>query len=150
MKTLRWDPTVGPVEGPLGMNDAIPETEDSAGRHALTIPPSVIRQVGGCELAQAPEARASQRFSQQRHYEGRAWLNSGFTENPVLNQRLIDDLFGNCTSPGEAAGWLMTLYEAMRRRGHWPVNLPIEQLLADEEVFIQWGEISPPCPASIQ
>ena len=150
MKTLRWDPTVGPVEAPLRMNDPIPEADDRAGRHALTIAPSVSRQVGQCEVAQAPETRAGQRFGQHRYYEGRAWLNSGFTENAVLNQQLVDDLFGQCTSPGEAAGWLMTVYEAMRNRGHWPVNLPIEQLLADEEVFIQWGEISPPCPASIQ
>lgn len=45
---------------------------------------------------------------------------------------------------------MMQLYQAMRARGLWPVNLVMEQLLADEEVFVEWGKTSPPCPTSIQ
>jgi len=148
---LKWDPVFGPVrvkEEVESGDECI--ADDLAGRHDLSCGPVMRRQVGRCMIGQSAGTRAGQAFDCRPDYQGRSLLDVSFCKDEAFNEALLAELFAGLQAPGERTGWLMSCYEAMRARGLWPVNLPLEQLLADEEVFIQWGEIQPACPAAIQ
>lgn len=147
---LKWDPVYGPVRVREDQEQLIPlGRQDRAGADLL-LAPTMWRQVGQCVVGQSVDTRAAASFGNREHYAGRARIDVLFSDQPAVHREILDALLAGLDTPGERTGWLMTCYETMRDRGRWPVNLPLEQLLADEEVFIQWGEIQPPCPASIQ
>ena len=147
---LKWDPVYGPVrDRGAGDRSLSGGRQDRAGSN-LVLAPTIWRQVGQCVVGQSPETRVGQRFDERTRYSGRARVDVQFSEDARAHRVMHDAILDGLDSPGECTGWLMSCYEVMRERGRWPVNVPIEQLLADEEVFMQLGEIQPPCPASIQ
>lgn len=147
---LKWDPIDGPVR--VNENEARPVLiycRDQAGLD-LRLAPNMWRQVGQCIVGQIGDTDPCVLFGEFGSYRGRARITVEFSEHKAAHSELFDGWRAGLHTAGECTSWLMVCYEAMRDRGHWPVNLPLEQLLADEEVFIQYGEIQPPCPASIQ
>lgn len=147
---LKWDPVYGPVRVREGQDKLIhADRQDRAGRDLL-LSPTLWRQVGQCVIGQSGATRPGTRFGEPGCYRGRARIDVLFSEEAAAHREMYDSLLAGLETPGECTGWLMTCYETLRDRGCWPLNIPLEQLLADEEVFIQWGEIQPPCPASIQ
>lgn len=149
---LKWDPAFGPVrvEDGEGSNKECCIADDQAGSHDLRGGPLMRRQVGNCMIGQSAGRVPDMAFDRPASYQGRSLLDVRFHADDAFNESLLADLFAGLLEPGERTAWLMSCYEAMRARGRWPVNLPLEQLLADEEVFTRWGEIQPACPASIQ
>lgn len=152
MRILKWDPIFGPVSlaQDVQTRPGRDRVSDSSAQTPLLAGPTMQRQVGECLVGQAEGTGPGMAFGCTRRYAGRALLEVWFFEDSSRNDAFLADLFAGVEDAGSRTGWLMSCYQAMRQRGHWPLNLPLEQLLADEEVFIEWGEISPSCPASIQ
>jgi len=147
---LKWDPVYGPVRDRGAGDTLLPDGRQDRAGQELVLAPTIWRQVGQCVVGQSPDTRADVRFGERGRYAGRARIDVQFSEDARAHRAMHDAILDGLDSPGECTGWLMACYEAMRDRQSWPVCLPLEQLLADEEVFIQWGEIQPPCPAAIQ
>lgn len=147
---LKWDLVLGPVRIEDRRQETSGERKSDAVGRELSLAPTLWRQVGQCVIAQSPATHAGFRFGERAPYSGRARLDLLFCDDPQAHRAICEPPLHGLQTPGERVGWLMTCYELMRDRGRWPVNVVAEQLIADEAVFIEFGEIQRPCSASIQ
>ena len=144
MRRLKWDPLFGPVAAGQPA-----DREASTGR-PLPHGPEMQRQVGRSLIAQSADTLPGMAFDCSRPYIGQARLDVRFFDDQAHDDAFLGDFFAGVEDASERTRWLMDCYQAMHRRGLWPTNLPLEQLLADEEMFADQGLVAPPCPAGVQ
>lgn len=147
--SLAWDPVFGawPVESAGEEWQASPP--EYAGQMLLAAP-AVDRETGVSRLAHAPGQVATQHFGPLLNGMGRARFSVSFTSPCAMSQAIFEDLIEGAGEFPQQAVWLLDCYQAMRAAGHWPVVLPLEQMLAERGVFERHGLLQPACPAALQ
>lgn len=130
------------------MKNANHELDDIAGGPIPLRAPISQRAFGSSRLVQTRDGTVTSEFLSPLEHTSVAQLQFSSPEGEA-EYDAIDGLLAGVPPENELC-WVLLVYETMRRQGLWPVNLPLEQLLAEEHVNIYWPEQAAPWPAALQ
>ena len=120
---------------------------DIAGRPLPLRAPVCLWAFGSSRLTQDREGSVMSEFLSPSEYANIPQVQFFSSDDPETPA--IDDLLAGVPTEYHLH-WMMLVYESMRRRNLWPVNLPLEQMQSEEYMVHYFPEQAAPSPAALQ
>ena len=103
--------------------------------------------VGRSRLIQDREGSVTYESLPPLEYFGNPGVSFSPSSDP--ENAAIDDLLAG-VPPEDRLRWMHKVYDVMRQRNLWPVNLPLEQFIASEMVALYFPDQAAIAPATLQ